>query len=62
VEKTNQAEAWSNSAMGVYLADLTAFIKTTLIINTGTFLYNFECTLASCLAQTTYNDPHELGD
>jgi hypothetical protein len=47
---------------GVYLAALTAFSKTTLRINAGNFLYDLECTLASCLAQTAYNDPHELGD
>ena len=47
---------------GCCLGGVTAFSKTTLIINAGNFLYDFECTLASCLAQTTYNDPHELGD
>jgi hypothetical protein len=62
VKKTNQSEAWFNSAMGVYLADLTAFSKTTFKINADNFLYDFGCTLASCLAQITYNDKHELGD
>jgi hypothetical protein len=63
VEKTNQTEAWSNSAMGgVYLAVLTAFSKTTLKINAGNLPYDFGCTLANCLAQTTYDDLHELGD
>jgi hypothetical protein len=62
VEKQTKQRLGLIALWGVHLAVLTHFRKTTLIINAGNFLYDFVCTLASCLAQTTYNDPHELGD